>query len=68
MKGFKIKDDVLSMVICGGCFDLFHICNGQQLVTSESICKASEFFHLHLLVFMNENRTDLNSRSNDIIL
>ena len=33
MKGLEIKENVLSMVVCGGCFDLFHLCKGQQFVT-----------------------------------
>jgi len=28
MKGFEIKENVLSMVVCSGCFDLFHLCQG----------------------------------------
>jgi len=63
MTGIKINDNVTSMVVCGGCLDLFHLCQGQQLVTSELVCNASEFFHLPLLVFMIENGADINAKS-----
>jgi len=61
MKGFEINENVLSMVVCGGSFDLFHICQGQQSVTPNLVIKASEFFHLPLLVFMRENGADINA-------
>jgi len=64
MKGFEIKN-VLSMVVCGGCFDLFHLCQGLQFVTPNLVCKASEFFNLPLLVFMTENGADIKSKSKD---
>jgi len=63
MKGFEIKDNVLSMVVCGGCFDLFHICQSQQPVTPNVVCRASEFFHLPLIVFMIENGANINSKA-----
>jgi len=63
MKGFEINNHVLSMVICGGCFDLFHLCQGLQSITPHLVCKASEFFHLPLLVFMTENGTDVNAKT-----
>jgi len=62
MKGFEINDYVLSMVVCGGCFDLFHICQGQLVLTPSLICQASQFFHLPLLVFLIENGADINSK------
>jgi len=65
MKGFDINDKVLSMVVCGGCFDLFHLCQGKQFVTPKLACQASEFFHLPLLVFMIENGTVMNAKGND---
>jgi len=58
MKGFEIKAKVLSMVVCSGCFEIFHLCQGQQFLSHVSVCKASEFFHLPLLVFMIENGAD----------
>jgi len=66
MKGFEINENVLSMVVCGGSFDLFHICQGQQSVTPNLVCKASEFFHLPLLVFMTENGANINSKSTSV--
>jgi len=60
MKGFEIKENVLSMVVCSGCFDLFHLCQGAQFLTPRLSCKASEFFHLPFLVFMIENGADIN--------
>ena len=62
MKGFEINENVLSMVFCGGSFDLFHICQGQQSVTPNLVIKASEFFHLPLLVFMRENGADISAK------
>jgi len=59
MKGFEINENVLSMVVCSGCFDLFHLCQGHQLGTPNLVCKASEFFNLPLLVFMIENGGDI---------
>jgi len=66
MKGFVIKEYVFSMVICSGCLDLFHLCQRQQFLTSESICRASEFFHQPLLGFMIENGADVNSKNKSI--
>jgi len=63
MKGFEIKDDVLSMVVCSGCLDLFHLCQGQQLFTPESFYKVSEFCHLTLLVFMLDNGAFINANN-----
>jgi len=62
MKGLEIKENVLSMVVCGGCFDLYHLCKGHQLETPNHVCKASEFFHLPLLVFITENGADINAK------
>jgi len=59
LKGFEINENVLSMVVCGGCFDLFHICQGQDFLTPNLVCKVSEFFHLSLLDFMIENGADI---------
>jgi len=64
MKGFRINDEILSMVVSGGCFDLFHLCQGQQFVTPMLVCKTAQFFHLPLLVFMIENGADLNEKDN----
>ena len=63
MKGFEIKDEVLSMVICSGCLDLFHLCQGQQLFTPESFFKVSEFCHLTLLVFKLDNGACINANN-----
>jgi len=65
MKGFEINENVLSMIVCGGSFDLFHLCKGQQFLTPNHVCKASEFSHLQLLVFMLENGANLNSKDKD---
>jgi len=59
-KGLEINENVLSMVVCGGSFDLFHLCQGQPFVTPNLVCKASQFFHLPLLVFILENGSDVN--------
>ena len=65
MKGFEINKNVLSMVACGGCFDLFHICQGQQSIAPNLVCRTSEFFHLPLLVFIIENGFNINSECKD---
>jgi len=65
MNGFEINENVLSMVVCSGCLDLFHLCQGQQFLTYESVCKASKFFHIPLLVFMLENGADINFKNNN---
>jgi len=64
MKGLEINENVFSMVVCSACLDIFHLCLGQQLLSDESVFKASEFFHLPLLVFMLENGADLNAKDN----
>jgi len=64
MKGFEINANVLSMVVCGGSFDLYHICQGQQSMTPNLVGEAIEFFHLPLLVFMIENGADINAKKN----
>jgi len=68
MKGFEINEYVLSMVVCGGSFDLFHLCHGQHYLAPKLVCKASEFFHLPLLVFMIEIGNDINSKTKDVEL
>jgi len=65
INGFEINHNVLSMVVCGGSFDLFHICQGLQFLTPH-VCKASEFFHLPLLVFMIEHGADINAQDKDV--
>ena len=62
MKGFDINIDVISMIICSGCLGLFHLCQSQQFLTNESVCKASEYFHIPLLVFMLENGFEINAK------
>jgi len=66
LKGFEINDNVLLMVVCVGCFDLFHLCQGHQFVTPNLICKASAFSHLSLVVFMTENGVDINGKNDDV--
>ena len=63
LKGFGINESVLLMVVCSGCLDLFHLCQGQHIITTEIVCKASEFCHLSLLVFMKENGADINAKT-----
>jgi len=62
MNGFEINDNVLLMVVCSGCFDLFHLCQDQQSITPDYVCKASEFFRQPLLVFMIENGAFINAK------
>jgi len=63
-QGFKINDRVLSMVVCGGCLDLFHLCQCKPLfVTPKLACQASQFSQMSLLVFMIENGVDINANN-----
>ena len=63
MNEFEINEEVISMVACSGCFDLFHLCQGQKFAINESFVKASIFFHLPLLVFLLENGADINAKN-----
>jgi len=65
MKGFEINDNVLSMVVCSGCFDLFHLCQDEKFLTPNHVCKASVFFHLPLIIFLIENGGDINEKCKD---
>jgi len=64
MKGFKINEQVFSMVVCSGCFDLFHLCQGQQIAKPKLVGKASEFFHIPLLDFLLENGSNIDAKDN----
>ena len=66
IKGLEINDNVTCMVVCSGCFELFHLCEGQRFVTPKAVCKASAFFHLSLLVFMLENGAMINAKDDCI--
>jgi len=61
MNGFQIHDEVTSMVVCGGCFDLYHLCRGSSLFTIDNVSKAAEFFQLPLLEFMFENGVEIKT-------
>ena len=63
MNGFVISDKVFSMVVCSGCLDLFHFCQGQRILSTECVCNACEFLHFPLLVFMIENGCDINIKN-----
>jgi len=62
MKGFEINEKVVLMVVCSGSLDLFHLCQVEASFTKECVCKASEFCHLSLLVFMSEIGVSLNEK------
>ena len=63
MKGFEIKPHVISMAVCSDCYDIFYLCQKPHLITNECFCKASEFYHLSLLLlFMIENGSNVNSK------
>jgi len=62
MKGFEINDNVLSMVVCGGCFDLYHLCERHQFETHKHVKNVIEFFHLPLLSYMMENGAGINRK------
>jgi len=63
MKGFEMNDQVLSMVVCSGCLDLYHLSQRQEFLVPEIICNASEFCHLSLLAFMIENGFNANEKT-----
>jgi len=63
LKGFEINKKVMSMVVCGGCFDLFHLCRGSTQFSIDNVCRAAEFCQLSLLVFMKENGTDIIAKA-----
>jgi len=67
LKGFEIDGNARSMVVCSGCLDLLHLCQVQQFLTSECVCKASEFFHLPILVYFFENGSDINAKDKDVV-
>jgi len=62
MEGFDINNKVISMIVCGGCLDLFQLCQRHQCFSIENFCYASEFFHLPLLTYMLENGVNVNSK------
>jgi len=66
MKGFKINNGVISKVVCSGCFDLFHLCQGQQSLTIDCVFSASQFCHLTMLTFMIENGVDINQKGSHV--
>jgi len=65
LNGLKINENVFSMVSCSGCLDLFHLCRREQSITIENLCRACDFFHPSLLVFMIENGSDINSKDSN---
>jgi len=62
IRGFEINHNVVRMVECSGCLDLFYLSQGQLFITSASVCKAAAFCHLSLLVFMIENGAEINAK------
>jgi len=68
MNGYEINQKVISMVICSGCFDLYHLCKGEGSLTIENIFNVSEFCHLSLLEHMIENGADINAKNISILV
>ena len=62
---YEISNEVISMVVCSGCFDLFHFCQRNQIYTNESLYIAVEYCQLHLLAFMIENGADINIKNDN---
>ena len=62
---YEISNEVISMVVCSGCFDLFHLCQRSQIYTKESLFVAVEYCQLHLLAFMIENGADINIKNDN---
>ena len=50
------------MVACSGSLDLFHLCQEQHLMTIDSLCRVSEFFHLSLLKFLLDDGVAINAK------
>ena len=63
IKGFEINDNVFLMVLCGGCFDLYHLYKVHQFETQKHVIQVIKFFHLPLLSYMIENGADINAQS-----
>jgi len=61
MKGFEINDNVTYMIVCSGCLDLYHLCQGDLLFSPKCVIMASGFCHLSLFAFMIENGANINS-------
>jgi len=64
---FEINENLLSMVVCSGCFDIFHKCQVNQFVKPKHICQASEFCHIPLLDFILKNEANIKEIG-DIVL
>ena len=62
MKGFEVNEKVMSMVVCSGSFDLYHLCQNHCFLSINQACFASEFYHLPLLVYFIENGVDVNTK------
>jgi len=60
--GFEINEKVMSMVVCNGSFNLFHLCQNHRFLTINQAYFASEFFHLLLLAFIMENGVDVSNK------
>jgi len=68
INGYNINENIINMVVCSGCLDLFHLCKNQQVLTPEMFCHSSEFFHIPLLVFFKDNGLNINAKTNDVEL
>jgi len=66
MNGFQINEKVISMIVCSGCLDLFHLSRGQDFLSYEHACMASKFCHLSLLDFILDHCSSINSKTDYI--
>ena len=68
MNGFEINDQVISMVVRGGCLDIFHLCQDQRLFAYDNVCIVSMICHLSLLSFLFENGANSTKQSDRVCL
>jgi len=65
-KEFLIDQSVIECVICGGSIEIFQLCLqpiGISCIVSKLVILASCYNSLDLLVFMVENRADINEKT-----
>jgi len=56
LNGYKIENELNSIIVCGGFFDIFHLCDIGSSVLIEGVTNAATFCRLELLIYLHENR------------
>jgi len=65
MSGYKINDNIRSIVIYSGSLELFHLCNSNLPILNRSLFDETIFCLRSLLTFFVENGVDLNIKNKD---